>query len=205
MASPFQEVRFPESVSRLIEGGPAPEIDVQRAGAGYEQRNNPHAVPLWRFALDLGEAAAFDGADFLLTIRDFINAVPFGRFVGFRLKFWHDYQAVDEPIGIGDGATTQFQLGKLYDFGGVTFFKPQTKIVAGTPVLKEDGVPDGGYTVDPDTGIATAPAPPGIGVALTWSGEYDWKVRLDRDYNPGRIRAPGVGSYEGLEFQELRP
>lgn len=81
-------------------------------------------------------------------------------------------------FGTGDGATTQFQLGR--SAGG--FFEPvynthSTPKIYIANVLKSTPA---NYSISA-SGLVTFTAPPGLGLAIAWSGTYYWRCRFEDD------------------------
>ena len=89
-------------------------------------------------------------------------------------------QAVDQPIGTGDGSTTVFQLYRIYQTGAVTRQRKITRPEDGTVTAKVAGV-DTAIVLDPDTGQITFGAAPALGAAITASFDFFLPVRFDSD------------------------
>jgi hypothetical protein len=88
-----------------------------------------------------------------------------GKVNSFRWRDPNDFQASNELFGIGDGTTHLFQLSK-------------------NPVIYVDGI-ESAAAVDLQTGeVDFGSSIPEVGAALTWSGEFDVKVRFDQDSLP---------------------
>lgn len=138
----FHEVQFPTNISRNARGGPRRKTQIVALAGGSEERNGSWADS--RRAYDV--AYAIRSADLLAQVTAFFEA-RLGQLYGFRFKDWADYkscfpsQAVtssDQPLGIGDGSTTQFQLAKVYASGGYEWSREITKPVADTVVIHKD-------------------------------------------------------------------
>ena len=132
----FDEVRFPDMISRGARGGPQRRTQIVTMASGDEERNASWANS--RRSYDA--AYGIRRADDLAAVIAFFEARN-GRLRGFRWKDWADYKsclpstaitAFDQPLGIGDGTTTAFQLKKLYTSGGQTWSRTILKPVAGT-------------------------------------------------------------------------
>ena len=132
----FDEVRFPDMISRGARGGPQRRTQIVTLASGDEERNASWANS--RRSYDA--AYGIRRADDLAAVIAFFEARN-GRLRGFRWKDWADYKsclpstaitAFDQPLGIGDGTTTAFQLKKLYTSGGQTWSRTILKPVAGT-------------------------------------------------------------------------
>ena len=79
-------------------------------------------------------------ADDLAAVVAFFEARN-GRLHGFRFKDWADFKSclpsqtpgpTNQPIGTGNGSTTQFQLTKRYTSGAQFWTRAITKPVAGS-------------------------------------------------------------------------
>ena len=181
----FAEVLLPTTLSFQSEFGAEFSTTIVMLGEGGEQRNSH-----WRecrFRGDLQYAAR--------TLLELQRLIAFaharrGEAQGFRFRWLLDREAVQQFVGIGDGATSVYQLLKIYDSGDQAdqyihrIRKPvgigyPIGSVVDTVILYQDGVPMvGGYTVNYTTGRVTLSTPLGLGVTLTWSGLYDHAVRF---------------------------
>lgn len=175
----FLETRLPIPISLRSSGGPQWNTSIVRVDSGYEQRNEP-------WAEDLG---AWDVGSFVAThpemamLLDFFNGVQ-GRLHTWRFQDPKDYQAVNQVLGVGDGARTTYQLQKSYGSGGYT--KVIRKPVQGTVQVRVGGVLQGegtAYSLNSTTGLVTFLAGhiPTTGQGVTWSGEFDKPARFDID------------------------
>ena len=140
----FHEVRFPDNISRGARGGPDRRTQIVEMASGDEERNGSWADSRRRYDASYGIRKADD----LAAVTAFFEARR-GRLYGFRWKDWADYKsglpsantaASDQPIGIGTGAQTTFQLVKLYTSGAQTWTRTITKPVAGTVALALNGI-----------------------------------------------------------------
>ena len=181
----FNEVRLPEDVERGIRTGPRIQVTITKMQSGREDINVDWEKFKWRGDVAYGIQTASE-YQFVLNL----FYANFGPAIGFRVKDWGDFAAVDEQFGLGDDTTTQFQLGKNYPAGNLSYFRPLYKIVASpAPVIKLDGgalTDPTHYSLDGDTGVVTmvtAPAStggtgPGGEEVLTWDGQFDIPVRF---------------------------
>lgn len=144
-------------------------------GSGEEQRNVNWTQPLLKFQIG---SKSLDRLE-LDTLLDFHRQVK-GSAAAFRFKDWTDYQAQDQPIGIGDGTTTTFQLIKAYEVEGFSVRRPITKPIPGSVQIN---VPGGTtpYVVNTSTGQITFTTAPQSGSRITASFEFDVPVRFETD------------------------
>lgn len=106
---------------------------------------------------------------------------------------------------IGTGATTTFQLIKLYQSGAQSWSRTIRKPVAGTTVIALNAVGQAsGWSVDTATGIVTCTATPGVGVIVTAGFEYDVPVRFDTDELPVTLDIERTGSITSVPLVEIR-
>lgn len=107
----------------------------------------------------------------------FFNARQ-GGFDSFLITDPDDNAATAQTIGVGDAATTQFQLVRT--FGG--FVEPVFD-VNGAPLIYKNAVlqaTPADYTVG-STGVVTFTAAPAAAAALTWTGAFYRRVAFVQD------------------------
>lgn len=107
------------------------------------------------------------------TLQGFYNQVGGGA-LPFQFTDPDDGSISAQAIGVGDGATTDFQLVRA--LGG--FVEPVFLPTAQQVFL--EGVLTATYTMQPG-GMVRFDAAPGNGVAITWTGTYNWLCRFDDD------------------------
>jgi uncharacterized protein (TIGR02217 family) len=204
----FDEVRFPINISYGSRGGPGFKTNVVTTDSGAEQR-----VARWTSARRQFNAAygVKSYAD-LVALSDFYIA-RLGVTRGFRYKDWLDFTTavdrrsapslLDVSIGIGDGATTNFQLCTKYG----TKVRNISKPVTGTELVALNGVlQTSGYTIDYTTGIITFSTAPAIGVVVTAGCEFDVPVRFGTEIDDTlqlSIDDFGSGSSQSIPLVEL--
>src|SRR4051812_32674190 len=172
--SAFHEVRFPIDISMNSRGGPERLTDIVVTGAGREQRNTRWLHSRRRYDAGYGVKSP---AAIALVLAFFEERR--GRLYGFRWRDRADYKScapgstpspTDQALGIGDGATSGFQLAKTYGAAFAPYrreiFKPvaDSVRVAVNGVEKTIGVD---FAVDPMTGIIRFTTAPAIGAVLT--------------------------------------
>jgi len=184
----FHEVRFPTAISFGSTGGVERRTEIVTLVNGFEHRNTPWEQSRRRYDAGLG-VQTMDDLDAIVA---FFEARR-GMLNGFRWKDWLDHkscapsavpEALDQPIGTGDGATAVFRLAKTYVAGAHEFVRPVTKPVQGTVRVAVDGteLSEGAeFSVDTTTGEVTLSTPPGVGAAVTAGFEFDVPVRFDTD------------------------
>ncbi len=201
----FHEVRFPAAISFGSIGGPERKTEIVSLANGFEERNTPWAHSRRRYDAGLG----MQTLDELEEVIAFFEARR-GQLFGFRWKDWTDYKSSrpsrdvdpsDQPLGVGDGLATQFQLSKRYSSGGESYTRPISKPVEGTARVALDGVEvvQGlDWVIDTQTGTLAFVEPPVPGTIVSAGFEFDVPVRFDTD----AIRISAV-SFEGGEVPDV--
>jgi uncharacterized protein (TIGR02217 family) len=184
----FHEVLFPAALSFGSTGGPERRTEIVTLASGHERRNAPWAHSRRRYDAGLGLRSLDD----LHEVIAFFEA-RMGRLHGFRWRDPIDHLScapsgapapTDCVIGVGDGATTQFQLVKTYASGPALYARPIRKPVIGATLVAVDAgaLAEGvDYTVDATTGLVTLAAAPGDGQTVSAGFAFDTPVRFDTD------------------------
>jgi len=182
----FHNVQLDPDISYGASGGPAYGTTIQTTASGHEYRVARQARARRRYQFDklLMEPTEWGALiDFWVARR--------GHLHGFRFKDWSDYTTatdgvsartnLDVVLGTGDGLETQFQLVKVYDFGGFNpFAEPITLPVAGTLAVAVAGSPTTSYTVTNPGGLITFASAPALGAVVTAGFEFDRSVRFNQ-------------------------
>ena len=205
----FHDIRFPDDISRGARGGPERRTQIVALASGDEERNASWAHSRRRYDAAYGVRKADD----LAAVIAFFEARN-GRLHGFRWKDWADYKSClpsgmpahnDQPLGIGDGVTTVFQLVKSYVSGAQVWTRAITKPVAGTVLIAQNGMPlASGWSVDTSTGLVTFAAAPAPGDILRAGFEFDVPVRFDTDELPVTLDIERLGSISSIPLVEVR-
>lgn len=206
MIAPFAEVSFPARLAFGSTGGVERRTEVVTLASGFERRATPWAQGRRRWLVGGGVRKLADATELLA----FFEARR-GRLQGFRYRDFADFSsaapgadpaATDQPVGVGDGATTVFALAKLYGDGADAALRPIAKPVAGTVRVAVSGVelPGTGFAVDTTTGRVTLAVAPTPGASVTAGFEFDTPVRFDAEridvtlegFDAGRVSATGL-------------
>lgn len=180
MANDFHDVRFPTDISYASSGGPEFSTEIAQLGSGYENRNQNWTYPRERWNVAYGVREQAD----LTTLIAFFYARR-GRLYGFRFKNPDDYQATNQEIGTGDGATVAFQLVKTYTSGGQSLTRKITKPIDNANLhIYIDSVETSAFTLTDSTGIVTMDSALASGEVLTADFDFDIPVRFDTDHLP---------------------
>ena len=207
----FHEIRFPTRLSFGSAGGPERLTEIVTLANGFEERNTPWADSRRRYDAGLGMRSLED-VDALIA---FFEARR-GQLFGFRWKDWSDYRSsgsLEEPgfedqlIGVGDGATTTFQLVKTYSSGAQSYERAIRKPVAGTITVGLQGaqqIEGADFSVDPETGIVLFTIAPGSGASITAGFEFDVPVRFDTDSILTSVATFNAGDIPNVPIVEVR-
>jgi hypothetical protein len=155
-------------------------------------------IPLYAYTLKYEFLRVDDAYAELQTLVGFFNLMG-GGFDTFLFDDTDDNTATAQIFGVGNGATTTFQL--LRSFGG--FAEPVTALQA-TPAAQvfANGSPASSYTISA-AGLVTFGTPPAVGVTLTWTGKFyrrcafsDPKLTttkfMNRLYSAGKVQIESV-------------
>lgn len=209
----FHEIRFPTEISRGATGGPERRTDVVLLGSGHEQRNARWA----------NSRRAYNAGYGVKTLEQLNAVVTFfeerrGRLHGFRWRDPVDWKSCpplatpassDQQLGTGDGATTTFQLRKVYGAAHAPWSREIRKPVAGTVLIAVAGANrtlGTHFTVSAATGLVTflpGHIPP-AGAAITAGYEFDVPVRFDTDRLEVSVRGLDHGAIPNIPIVEIR-
>ena len=202
----FHEIQFPTAIAFHSSGGPGRKTEIVTLGSGYEERN----------AVWAGSRRHYDVGYGVKTLDDLSAVIAFfearlGRLAGFRFKDFADFKScapsasvspADQPLGLGDGATTAFQLTKVYSSGSASWTRTIRKPVAGTLRAAVDGV-ETAVSVDTTTGIVSFASAPASGAVLTAGFEFDTPVRFDTDTLAVNLANFNVGDIASIPLIEV--
>ncbi len=200
----FHEVRLPARLAFGSTGGVERRTEVVTLASGFERRSTPWAHGRRRYLIGAGVRSLDDAA----ALVAFFEARR-GRLYGFRFRDFADFKSCapsgtvapsDQPLGVGDGATTTFALGKVYG----DLVRPITKPVEATVRVAVDGVEVADWSVGPATGLITFDAPPEDGAVLTAGFEFDTPVRFDADRIDVTLESFEAGRVVAAPLIELR-
>lgn len=189
---------FPTNIGEGAQGGPRFSTTILSMFAGSEQRCQNWLDPLLKWNVNWGVK---DKTDFM-TLLAFFRARG-GRNRGFLFFDPLDNQAYAQPIGVGDGTTTQFQLARHYVTNRVQS-RPITRPVSGSVVVYLNGATAGACTVDHTTGIVTMTTAPGAGVSITADYQFYVPVRFDTDSMGGNLDIGTTTGWDSVPIVEIR-
>ena len=209
----FHEIRFPTAISLGATGGPERRTEIVTLGSGREERNQRWA----------DSRRVYNAGYGVKTIADLEAVIAFfeerrARLYGFRWKDHADYKScgvsgtispTDQIIGVGDGATAEFQLAKRYGSDFAPWTRAITKSVAGSVVVAVDGVQQSentAFACDTTTGLVhfNAGFIPANGATVTAGFEFDVPVRFDTDRLEINLDGFRHGSIPNIAIIEIR-
>ena len=161
-----------------------------RAVSGKSSALQLWSAPLRQYELPYSYLLSGDAQE-LQTIEAFYNSVG-GDAQLFQFYDVDDNAAADQTFGLGDGATTDFQL--VENFGG--FVSPDYCVTIVT--INVDGVPTVAYTET--NGLISFTVAPGVGSVLSWTGNYNFPARFDDPNIDFSKFATGYYSLDKLSF-----
>jgi uncharacterized protein (TIGR02217 family) len=210
----FHEILFPLDIALKSAGGPERKTEIVALGSGREERNARWAHSRRRYDAGYG-VKTFDA---LSQVVSFFEERR-GRLYGFRWRDRLDHSSaapgasvtpLDQAIGTGDGAQTEFPLIKTYGAAHAPYPRPIGKPVAGSVRVAVGGVEQTegvAFTCDVTTGIVTfLPGHvPGVAAAVQAGFLFDVPVRFDTDYLEVDLSAFAAGSVPRIPLVEVKP
>lgn len=179
-------------------GGPEYAVSVFTAPGGWEDRVQHWPQVRGRWDVSFVNRSAADIAQLLA----FFRAVAWGRAQNFCFTDGLDH-TFHNQIATGDGATTTFQLIKVYQSGSLTYSRKLIRPVASSLRLTINGVPRTDYVLDAQRGLVGFATPPPAGAVIVAQGEFEVLVRFDTDSLQITCVTLGVFSCLGLGLVEL--
>lgn len=204
---PFDDVLYPFPLGRGTTVSPEFSTSVNVTASGHERRNS-----LWsdaRVSFDVGPGIRSEAE--LSELIAFFRARR-GAARGFRISDPLDFSThhmtgtptmLDQEIGIGDGATADFQLSKNYGLGEEPQVRQITRPRADTILVSVDGVSTDDWFLR-DGGLISFNNAPANGAEVRAGFLFDVPVRFAED----RIDVSGVnfaaGEAPSVPLVELR-
>lgn len=172
------------------------DTTVRTSRSGREFRFANWSYPIWQYTLKYEFLRAKPALAELQTLMGFFNARQ-GSFDTFLYEDPDDNAVTAQPLGLGDGTKTQFQLVRSY--GGYTepVFDPTTVT---TVAVNGSSV---SFSLGSD-GVITTAAAPASGAAVTWTGTYRWRCRFVQDQAEFTQFMRRLWSLRTLEFRTVK-
>lgn len=207
----FHDVVFPAAISFGSSGGPERQTEIISLASGFEERNTIWAHSRRRYDAGLGMRSLDD----IHSVISFFEARR-GMLHAFRWKDWSDYKscapsetpvAFDQPLAVGDGVTSVFQLTRRYASGDEEYVRPISKPVGASVMIARDGVEltaGVDFSVDAATGLVSFSATPVTGSLLTAGYEFHVPARFDTDRIEVNLTAFEAGEIPSVPIIEVR-
>ena len=204
----FDEIRFPDDISRGASARPRRITDIVTLRSGHEQRNTIWANSRRSYNAALGVRDLDD----IYAVIDFWEARR-GALRGFRFKDWSDFKSVAPNTSLSNTdqvmlflTSTTFQLQKEYSAASNPWVRPIDKPVDnGTITIRDNTGPlveTTNYTVNYSTGVVTFNlAPTGTPTA---GFEFDVPVRFKDEDLEINVALVDVGSAPDINLVEVR-
>lgn len=197
-----------------IEKSPQFITRVQRSVSGRELRASYTSAPIWTFRLSYEFLRSAPAYSELQALQGFFLARR-GSWDSFLYPDPDDWQAVMEPLGIGDGVTMAFQVKRTYagvtdpvaNIGSVEEGAAMWSDDLSAPMWSDDlsapmwapiGYRSTDYTLS--AGVMTFNAPPPPGVPIYWSGTYYYRCRFADDGQDYSQFLHGLWQAKRVEF-----
>lgn len=204
----FDDVIFPLSIGKEASVTPAFSTQTVESISGHERRSSDWADARLRFDAGPGVRSEAD----LVTLIDFFRARR-GAARGFRFTDPFDNQSaplgqavspVDQKLGTGDGATSQFALAKYYGSGAAAQQRRITRPVAGTIRIAANGVELASGWQHLGGGVISFSTAPASGVILTAGFRFDVPVRFAEDALEVNRATFAAGEAPSVPLVEIR-
>lgn len=204
----FDDVRFPLAIGAQASVAPAFSTQIVEGVSGHERRSSDWADA--RLSFDAGPGVRSE-AD-LVELIAFFRARR-GAARGFRFTDPYDHQsappgegvsAIDQRLGTGDGATSQFRLAKAYGTGGEAQRRIITRPVAGSIRVAVNGVEQMSGWVHAGLGVIAFDEAPAEGAVLTCGYRFDVPVRFAEDRLEINRATFAAGEAPSVPLVELR-
>jgi len=151
---------------------------IATATSGRERRSEHWSYPKWMIKLAYEVVLQRPTLDELNRLLGFFNLYR-GRSRAFSFYDPNDNLVTNQQFGTGDGVTKTFQLLRTGGFGQMKWSEPVLAVL-GTPKVSV-GISDVTAFTIGSLGQITFTTAPTSGAALTWSGQFMFRVRFDQD------------------------
>lgn len=194
----FRDATFPRTFAYGVTGGPEYATDLFTSPSGYEARQQHWLQSRGRWTVSFQHRTAAEIAPLLTLFR----AVAEGCAYSFRFHDETD-DTFANPIGTGDGVTTDYPLVKIYTVGSLTASRRLSAPIVATVTVTVGGVPTTAYTLEATTGLVRFAVAPPMGAEIAAAGEFDVPVRFATDTLPLQMVSVDAVTCEALELLEV--
>ena len=205
----FHDVLFPIDIAFGSRGGPQRRTEVVTLGSGREERNQRWFNSRRRYNAGYGIKSLNE----IALVTDFFEERR-GKLYGFRWRDRADFKScspatapdpTDQPLGIGDGAETIFQLCKRYGASHDPYDRDITKPVVASVRVAVNGIEQSppAFSCDHASGLVTFTSAPVSGATVSAGYLFDVPVRFDTDYLEIDLAAFEAGDIPSLPIVEI--
>ena len=170
--------------------------------SGVERRRALWSYPIWRFQIGHEYIRSDATALELQRLVTFFNSKG-GSSQAFFYLDQDDNAVTAMNFGTGDGAKTTFQLSRTTTIGSISFTEP-VRAFNGTPTIYINGVSTGAFSIGAN-GLITFTTAPANGAALTWTGQFFFLCRFEKDELSLRQIFSGMWENGSLDFRSVKP
>ncbi|WP_408590594.1 DUF2460 domain-containing protein [Novosphingobium sp.] len=204
---PFDDVLFPIAIGRSATVTPEFSTYVTITASGYERRNSLWSDARLRFDVGPGVRSEVELGELIAFFR-----ARRGQARGFRLRDPSDFSsnamtgtptAIDQLIGVGDGAAARFALVKSYGDGSEAQLRHITRPRAETVRVSVNGVETADWTLEAP-GVIVFGHAPATGAAIRAGFLFDVSVRFADDRLDISGSAFAAGEAPSVPLVELR-
>lgn len=154
--------------------------DKEESISGKRSRYSLRNVPMWRWEVPFSFLRSTTALAEWQELVCFFNSL-YGSQGIFEYPDPIDYQAVNQSFAVGDGVSTAFQLVRTGPTPAGTFTE---NVLAPTTItlmlVGASSISSTQFSISTG-GIVNFSTLVGNGVALAWSGEFNWLARMDDD------------------------
>jgi uncharacterized protein (TIGR02217 family) len=165
---------------------PQYKTTIQKAVSGRELRLAFMLYPMYTFKLqynvlrdDRSTNNTSAPKDELKKLLKFFLARR-GSFDSFLFTDPTDCAVTQQVFGAGNGVDKTFQLVRAYGVLGDGFVEPVENLNGAAQIYVNGVLQESGYNIS-STGAVTFTVAPALGVSLTWTGQYYFRVRFEMD------------------------
>lgn len=171
-----------------------------KSGRVFRKQN--FSFPIWQFNLSFASLAQKATRMDLDRIWAFFNSCA-GQYGSFLYYDPYDNAVTGQPIGVGDGVTTQFQLMRSVPYGGNFAWEEPVYAENGRPVVTVDGVATNAFSIIAP-GVVKLTSAPGIGSVVSWTGSFYFYCHFTQDdLNVQQLNSL-LWSNDGLTFETIK-
>ncbi len=181
---------------------PTWQTRTQVSVSGRETRQADWSYPRYTWSLDFDFLRSDPSFGEVQALIGFINSCQ-GGFGTFLYRDDDDNAAVNQQLGVGDGATVTFPL--IRTFGNYIESVGRVNAVSSVTVAGSSASYTVNYDVGTESGSSiTFTAPPAAGATILASFTFYWRCRFSDDTVDFTKFLYGMSSVSGLKFESVK-